>query len=70
MPAIVIELAVDNARPGPNHEPHPSVATTIIEKLPPTPKYKKRRTLVSIFTLPRNNTRSTGLMKQQLQSPL
>jgi hypothetical protein len=58
MPAVVIEPVVDNAIPGPSHEPQRSAATVVVEELPPTPKSKKRKTLASVFTLPRKRTRS------------
>jgi hypothetical protein len=59
MPMVVLEPAVDNAIPGPNHEPHPSVATVVVEELPPTPKAQKRKLPASVFAFPRKRTRST-----------
>jgi hypothetical protein len=50
MPAVVIEPTVENPIAGPSHEPHPSVTTTVVEELPPTPKAKKRKTPSSVFT--------------------
>jgi hypothetical protein len=58
MPSVVVEPAVDSTIPGPSHEPQPSAATTFVQELPLTPKAKKRKTLPSVFTLPRTRTRS------------
>jgi len=70
MPANVLDLGVDNAIPGLNHEPQPSVATTIVEELPPTPKYQKRKLPTSIFSFPRKRTRSTRSPATTVTTPV
>jgi hypothetical protein len=70
MPAVVIEPAVDNAIPGPSHEPQPLATTTVVEELPPTPKAKKRKTHASVFTLPRKRTRLARSTATTVTTPI
>jgi uncharacterized membrane protein len=55
---LPLAATVTNTIPEQSYESHPSVATTVVEELPPTPKPNKRETLSSVSNLLRKRTRS------------